>query len=103
MFLLGGLLGRASDQATRATDQALANQYQRMILEEQNRRYNEGIALSDSILQHVAAAKWAIERGDHDEAARLLARAMTAGQKMVSELLPPPSTSPSDSEVENSH
>lgn len=88
MFLLGGLLGRASDQTERATSLALAYQRQRLIAEEQSRRFAEGIELSDSILQEVTAAKWAIEQGDHDRAARLLARALSSGQQMVGELLP---------------
>ena len=88
MFLLGGLLGRASDQTARATGLALAHQRQRLIVEEENRRYSEGIELSDSILQHVAAAKWAIEQGDQAKAVRLLGSAMSAGQEMLSELLP---------------
>jgi hypothetical protein len=94
LFLLGGLLGRASDQIARASRTALVHQRQRLIVEEQIRRYSEGIELSDSILQHVAAAKWADERGDHAEAARLLTRALSAGQKMVGELLPPQVKSP---------
>jgi hypothetical protein len=62
LLLLGGLLGRACDQAARAGRVALAHQRQRMSLEVQNRRYSDGIELSDSILQHIAAAKWRIEQ-----------------------------------------
>lgn len=95
MFLLGGLLGRAHDRTAQATRVALAHQRQSLIIEEENRRYSEGIELSDSILQHVAAAKWAIERGDEAAAARLLSQALSSGQEMVSELLPPHSPGPS--------
>ncbi len=88
IFLLGGLLGRASDQTERATLLALDQERRRLLAEEKNRRYSEGIELSDSILQHVAAAKWAIEQGDDDQAVRLLTRALSSGQEMVAELLP---------------
>ena len=98
MFLLGWLLGRAYDETARATGMALVQQRRRLIVEEQNRRYSEGIELSDSILQHVAAAKWAIEQGDHDKAAGLLARALSSGQEMVADLLPRPSASPPENE-----
>lgn len=89
MFLLGGLLGRACDQTARAARMALANQRQRLVAEERNRRYGEAIELSDSILQHVAAAKWAVEQGDQAKAAELLSLALSSGQEMVGELLPP--------------
>lgn len=88
MFLLGALLGRASDQTARAEQVSLAHQRERLVVEEANRRYCEGIELSDSILQHVAAAKWKIEQGDSAGAAELLAKALAAGQEMISELLP---------------
>lgn len=93
MFLLGGLLGRASDQTERAAQAALAHHSQRLIAEEKRRRYAEGIELSDSILQQVAAAKWAIELGDNTRAAQLLGQALSSGQEMVGDLLPPRSVS----------
>lgn len=88
MFLLGGLLGRACDQTAHATRVALAHQRERLAVEELNRRYSEAIELSDSILQHVTAAKWAVEQGDQSQAAHLLARVLNAGQEMLGELLP---------------
>lgn len=94
MFLLGWLVGRAYDQTARAGLVALAHQHRRLVVEEQNRRYSEGIELSDSILQHVAAAKWALEQGDHEKAAGLLSRALSSGQEMVAELLPSATAAP---------
>lgn len=88
MFLLGGLLGRAHDETEQANRLALANLRQRQVAEEKNRRFSEGIELSDSILQHVAAAKWAIEQGDNAKAVELLAQALNSGQDMVAGLLP---------------
>lgn len=100
MFLLGWLVGRAYDQSARAGLVALAHQRRRLIVEEQNRRYSEGIELSDSILQHVAAAKWALEQGDHEKAAGLLSQALSSGQAMVAELLPPASALPAPPPIE---
>jgi K+-sensing histidine kinase KdpD len=88
MFLLGGLLGRASDQTTRASQLALQHQQDRLRLEEQNRRYSEGLELSDSIVQHMAAAKWMVEQGRTADAVDVLGAAIDRGQKMVGELLP---------------
>ena len=88
MFLLGALLGRASDQTCRADELALENQRERLLLEEKNRRYAEGLELSDSVLQNVAVAKWLVEQGNDVEAAGLLSDALDRGQHMVGELLP---------------
>ena len=88
MFLLGGLLGHATDRSERASALALDQQRLRLLIEEQNRRYGEGIEISDSILQYVAAARWRIEQGRHEEAAALLGAALARGQKMVGQLLP---------------
>ena len=88
LFLLGGLLGHASDRSERATAVALDQQRQRLELEEHNRRYSDGIEISDSILQYVAAARWRMEQGRYEEAAELLGNALARGQQMVGELLP---------------
>ena len=88
MLLLGGLLGRASDQSFGAAQRALQNQLERLEAEEQNRRFGEGLELSDSILQYVAVAKWQIEQGDDMEAIRLLSKALDRGEHMIGELLP---------------
>jgi K+-sensing histidine kinase KdpD len=94
MFLLGGLLGRATDQSRRADRLALEHQRSRLVTEERNRRLGEAIELSDSILQQIAAAKWMIEQGDSTRAVGLLASALRSGQQMVGELLPPRVTAP---------
>jgi K+-sensing histidine kinase KdpD len=94
MFLLGGLLGHATDQATLASERALQHQQDRLTLEEQNRRYSEGLELSDSIVQHMAAAKWMVEQGRTGEAAEVLEAAIDRGQKMVGDLLPARATVP---------
>lgn len=88
MVLLGGLLGRASEQSMRAHINALHNQRKRLELEEEVRRYAEGIELGDSVLQHMAAAQWMLDAGSIDQAAELISTAMEQGQRIVSELLP---------------
>jgi K+-sensing histidine kinase KdpD len=102
MFLLGLLLGRSSEQIARAGRQALEHQREQLNLRDVNRRYGEGLELSDSVLQYVAAAKWLVEQGDQAAASRLLADALEQGQRMVGELLPTIriSSSPSDGPVD---
>lgn len=88
MFLLGGLLGRSIDQS-RASEQAtLSEQTRRCQVEDVNRRYVEAFELSDSILQHIAAAKWMVEQGRSAEAAEVLGATIERGQRMVAGLLP---------------
>lgn len=88
MFVLGALLGRAIDLSRAAAWQTLEQQRHQYMLMDQNRRYAEGIEISDSLLQNVAAAKWLMEQDHVTEAARLLAEAMERGQRMVGQLLP---------------
>ncbi len=89
MFVLGALLGRAIDVSRAAALRALDHQRRHYTLLDQNRRYADGIEISDSLLQNVAAAKWMVEQNDLNEATRLLAEAMERGQRMVGQLLPP--------------
>ena len=88
MFLLGALLGRATDQSTASERTAVAEQHRRDQLEEVNRRYREALEINDSILQQIVAAKWKIERGQPEEAAEVLAATIERGERMVQGLLP---------------
>lgn len=94
MFLLGILLGTASDQTARSSQLAVEREREQLRLEEENRRYSEGIELSDSVLQYVAAAKWMIEGGNQAESVALLTAALDRGEGMVGKLLPPRSVLP---------
>ncbi len=94
LFLLGALLGQAADRTAQANRRTLGQVWKKLVTEEENRRYREGMELSDSILQYVAAARWAIEQGDPVEADRLLRQALVAGQALVGELLPPTTNPP---------
>lgn len=88
MFLLGALLGRATDETTASERAAVVEQQRRNQLEETNRRYQEALEINDSILQQLVAAKWMIERGQPEEAAEALAATIERGEQMVQGLLP---------------
>lgn len=88
MFLLGGLLGRAIDQSRSSEQATLTEQTRRCQVEDVNRRYVEAFELSDSILQHIAVAKWMLEQGRSGEAAEILGATIERGQRMVAGLLP---------------
>jgi hypothetical protein len=102
MFLLGGLLGRATDQTTASESAALDEQKQRYRLEEANLRYAEAIEISDSLLQQMVAAKWMVERGRSDQAVELLEATIERGGHMVAGLLPTRISAPADSPIEPS-
>jgi len=88
IFLLGALLGRATDQVEAGRLRAMAAAEERQRLEERARRQAEGLEISDSLLQHLAVAKWMIEAGDDDSAIEVLTSTMATGERMVAELLP---------------
>ncbi len=88
LFVLGALLGRSTDQIESAQLHALAAQEERQVLAERARRQSEGLEISDSILQHLAVAKWMVEAGKNDEAIEILTSTMATGERMVAELLP---------------
>lgn len=87
MFLLGILLGRSSDAAAASARASLDEQARRCRLEDANKRYAEAIEISDSILQHMAAAKWLTEQGRLDEADEVLGSTIERGERMVEGLL----------------
>jgi K+-sensing histidine kinase KdpD len=88
MFLLGGLLGRATDQTNMTERVALEEQQRRCRLEEANHRYAEALEINDSIVQELVAAKWMIERGQADKAIDVLTATIDRGERMVAGLLP---------------
>jgi hypothetical protein len=88
LFLLGALLGRATDQVDAGRRRSLEAADERRRLEERARRQAEGLEISDSILQHIAVAKWMIEAGDIDGAVDVLTSTMATGERMVADLLP---------------
>jgi hypothetical protein len=88
LLLLGALLGHASDQIEAGQLRTTAMLRERQVLDEQARRQHEGLEISDSILQHLAVAKWMVEAGRSDEAIAILTSTMAAGERMVADLLP---------------
>ncbi|HXQ62788.1 MAG TPA: hypothetical protein VN796_10680 [Acidimicrobiales bacterium] len=96
MFLLGELLGYATDQTIASEQTALDEQRKRCQLEEANHRYAEAIELNDSLIQEMVAAKWMVERGLTDQAAEILSATIAAGERMVVVLLPKRAPRPQD-------
>jgi hypothetical protein len=82
------LLGQATDQIEAGRLRSIAAAGERQRLEERARRQAEGLEISDSLLQHLAVAKWMIEAGDSDGALEILTSTMATGERMVAELLP---------------
>lgn len=88
LLLLGVLLGRATDQIRAGQRRALAEQEQRRLLQETAHHQAEALEISDSILQHLVAAKWMVERGRDEDAVEILTSTLETGQRMVADLLP---------------
>lgn len=87
LFLLGGLLGRATDEMEASRRAAIEEQEGRCRLEAAVRRYTDAIEISDSILQHLVAAKWLAEAGHSDQVVDLLDDTIVRGEHMVAGLL----------------
>jgi hypothetical protein len=88
LFLLGVLLGHATDQIDVGQRRSMAALEERRSLAERARRQAEALEISDSILQHLAVAKWMIEAGNLDAAIAILTSTMVTGERMVADLLP---------------
>jgi len=92
LLLLGLLLGRATDQIAASQRMAVAAREERRAIQETSRRQAEALEISDSILQHLAAAKWMVEQGKDEDAIAVLSSTLEKGQRMVAEMLPPQHT-----------
>jgi len=57
--------GQSTDQVDTARRPAIVASDERQRLEDRASRQAEGLAISDSILRHLAVARWMIEAGDH--------------------------------------
>ena len=89
LLLLGLLLGRATDQIEISRRNSEAAWEERRRIQETARRQSEALEISDSILQHLAAAKWMVEQGRDEEAIDVLSATLETGQRMVADILPP--------------
>ncbi len=80
LLFLGFVLGDASDRLDRAAEE-------REALGLAKSRHQQAIEVNDSLIQGMAAAKWALEAHRYDTAASTLEQTISAGQRLVSEAL----------------
>lgn len=80
LVLLGALLGDASDRLSRAEQRRLA-------LETDAQRQRDATEVNDTLVQGMAAAKWALESGRHESGLKTLEDTLRLGHELVSELL----------------
>lgn len=80
ILLVALLLGDASDRLRRA-ERARLRQAKRELL------HRQAVEINDSLLQGMAAAKWALEAGQHERGLENLSATISSGHRMVSELI----------------
>jgi hypothetical protein len=80
MLALGLLLGYATDRARRA--EARQREVEAAAL-----LHQQAIELNDSLVQGLAAARWALDQGRVDDGVALLDQTMSEAQGMVSDLI----------------
>ena len=80
LLLLGGLLGDA-------TDRLRATELHRAALQAAAQRHRDALEINDSIVQGVAAARWALEAGHAERALDLLTETLGSSRRLVSDLL----------------
>ena len=80
ILLLGVLLGEASDRLRR-------NDAERRRLETAALLHRDAIEINDSLIQGMAAAKWALEAGDVEAGLRTLNGTISQAQELVSGLI----------------
>ncbi|MGN6578086.1 MAG: hypothetical protein ACTHKG_20630 [Nocardioides sp.] len=79
-LLLGVLIGDASDRLAAADEQ-------RRILEAAAQRHRDAAEVNDTLVQGMAAARWAFEGGRHEVGMRTLEETLAQGHELVSKLL----------------
>lgn len=80
LLLLGGLLGDASDRLAMADARHRA-------LEAAAQRHRDATEVNDTLIQGMAAAKWALEAGRHESGLSTLTQTLELGHELVSKLL----------------
>lgn len=80
LVVLGWLLGDASDRL-------VAAETQRAALEAAAQRHRDATEVNDTLIQGMAAAKWALEAGRTEAGLRTLEDTLNLGHQLVSELL----------------
>lgn len=89
LLLLGALTGTAADRI-RAAAAAERRAAAVALLQ------REAAEINDHVLQHMAAAKWMLEAGRHDDGIELLEKTMDTAQQLVSRMLGSDSVLPGD-------
>lgn len=80
LVLLGWLLGDASDRLEAAESRSVA-------LEAAAQRHRDATEVNDTLVQGMAAARWALQAGRAETALRTLEETLDLGHQLVSELL----------------
>ncbi len=80
ILLLGVLLGDAADRLVRSEAEA---QHSRAAAE----RAREAVELNDTVVQGLAAAKWALEAGRSERGLQIVSETLAESQRLVSQLL----------------
>jgi signal transduction histidine kinase len=80
LLLLGGLLGDASDRLAEASEQ-------QRLLEAATQRQRDAAEVNDTLVQGMAAAKWALEAGRVEAGLKTLDETLALGHELVSKLL----------------
>ncbi|GAB2862461.1 hypothetical protein [Nocardioides pacificus] len=79
-LLVGVLLGDASDRLQRAEQLQRTHEIAEL-------RHRQAVEINDTLVQGMAAAKWAMESGRHDRAMQTLEETLETGQRLVSDLM----------------
>lgn len=80
LLLLGGLLGDASDRLAIADER-------RRALEAAAQRHRDATEVNDTLVQGMAAAKWAFEAGRQESGLKTLTDTLEVGHQLVSKLM----------------
>jgi hypothetical protein len=80
LLAVGALLGRAADDLARA-------ELHRRQHELAAQRHRQAVEINDTLIQGMAAAKWAIEAGQTEAGLTTLADTIVLGQDLVSDLI----------------
>lgn len=80
LLLIGVLLGDASQRLKDAEEE-------RLLHEARELRHKQAIEINDSLVQGMAAAKWALEAGRTEAGLAALEQTLDQGQRLVSDLI----------------
>jgi K+-sensing histidine kinase KdpD len=80
LLLVGMLIGDASDRLEEAATEREARKLAQL-------RQREAVEINDSLVQGMAAAKWAMEAGRHEDGLQLLGETIEQAHRLVSTLI----------------